>query len=307
MAATTDIMVRFWGVRGSIPCPGPNTVKYGGNTPCIELRFGPDRLIILDAGSGIRELGNALMAEQRGKPLETELYLTHTHWDHIMGFPFFVPIYLPTTRLTVYGPVTYEAEGLETIVGGQLSYRYFPVRTAELAADIRYVHLKEERRDLGDGIILTTKYLNHPILCLGYRFEYQGKVVCTAYDTEPYRNLFCTDPNDPAYDETMAEEGDRVAMEQNRLLEEFFAGADLLIYDAQYTEEEYRSGKLGWGHSTFEWAVAAAQRADVRRLVLFHHDPLRTDGQLDELADTWCGGNTSCEVFIAREGQVFDL
>ncbi|MEW6500384.1 MAG: MBL fold metallo-hydrolase [Thermodesulfobacteriota bacterium] len=303
--------IKFWGVRGSIPCPGPTTVRYGGNTPCLELRFPEldDRLIIIDAGSGIRELGNEMMAKDfRKGAIRTELFLTHTHWDHIMGFPFFVPIYLPTTQLTVYGPVSYESEGLDRVVGGQLTYRYFPVRDAELAAQIQYIDLKEGQRDLGDGIHLVTKYLNHPILCLGYRFEFAGKVFCTAYDTEPYRNLFCTDPNDPAYDEAMAHEGDLVAAEQNGLLESFFAGADLLIHDTQYTEAEYRSSKLGWGHSSLEHAVAAARRAGVKRMALFHHDPLRTDDQLDELTGHYCtpAGSTP-EIFFAREGMEIEL
>jgi len=301
--------VRFWGVRGSIPCPGPATVRYGGNTPSLEVRFPAldNRLIIIDAGSGIRELGNTMMATDfKQGPINTELFLTHTHWDHIMGFPFFVPIYLPTTNLTVYGPVSYEGEGLDRVVGGQLTYRYFPVRDAELAAKIKYVDLKEGERDLGGGIRLTTKYLNHPILCLGYRFEYQGKVLCTAYDTEPYRNLFCTDPTDPAYDEAMAHEGDLVAMEQNGLLERFFAGADLLVHDTQYTEVEYRASKLGWGHSSMEHAVAAATRAGVKRMALFHHDPLRTDDQLDELTSRYCTGSAP-EIFFAREGMEIEL
>ncbi len=303
--------VKFWGVRGSIPCPGPTTVRYGGNTPCLELRFPEldNRLIIIDAGSGIRELGNFMMANDLKKgAITTELFLTHTHWDHIMGFPFFVPIYLPATTLTVYGPVSYESEGLDQVVGGQLTYRYFPVRDAELAAKIRYVDLKEGQRSLGDGIHLVTKYLNHPILCLGYRFEFGGKVLCTAYDTEPYRNLFCTDPNDPAYDKTMAHEGDLAAEEQNGLVERFFAGADLLIHDTQYTEAEYQASKIGWGHTSMERAVAAAGRVGVKRMALFHHDPLRTDDQLDELATHCCrqtGG--APELFFAREGMEIEL
>ena len=302
-----SIRVKFWGVRGSIPCPGPATVHYGGNTPCLEVRFPEldNRLIIIDAGSGIRELGNFMLANDLRKgPISTELYLTHTHWDHIMGFPFFTPIYVAGTKVTVHGPVTYEGEGLDRIVGGQLTYRYFPVRDAELAAQIDYVELKEGQRDLGEGVALTTKYLNHPILCLGYRFEYQGKVLCTAYDTEPYRNLFCTDPADPSYDEAMAREGELVAAEQNQLVEKFFAGADLLIHDTQYTADEYHATKLGWGHSSFEHAVAAASRAGVKRLALFHHDPLRTDAQIEELRFRYCGNAwAGPEVFFAREGM----
>lgn len=301
--------IKIWGVRGSIPCPGPHTVKYGGNTVCLELRFpGLDRLIIIDAGSGIRELGNFLMAHDRPRgSIDTEIYLTHTHWDHIMGFPFFVPAYLPDTRLRIYGPVSYEEDSLESIVGGQMTYRYFPVREAELAADITYHDIKEGRRNLGDGIVLTAKYLNHPVLCLGYRFEYAGKAFCTAYDTEPFRNLFITDPDHPAYDESMAAEGEMVADEQNRLVEEFFAGADLLIHDTQYTEEEYRASKLDWGHSSFERAIAAARRAGVRKLLLFHHEPMRTDAEFDRLAETYCRAADGPEVIIAREGMEISL
>ncbi len=299
--------VKFWGVRGSIPCPGPKTVRYGGNTPCIELRFDDiGRLIIIDAGSGIRELGNFMLGNDlpRG-PIKTDIFLSHTHWDHIMGFPFFTPIYIPGTRLTVYGPVSYEKDTLEKVVGGQLTYRYFPVRETELGAEIDYVRLQEDTFDLGDGIKMTTKYLNHPILSLGYRFEYQGKVFCTAYDTEPFRNIFCTDPADPSYDENMAREGELIAGEQNAALAAFYAHADLLVHDCQYTEAEYMKDKAGWGHSYFEQVCPAVSAAGVKKLALFHHDPLRTDDMLDELAELHCrpGRYGDTEIFMAREGM----
>lgn len=303
--------LRFWGVRGSIPCPGPYTMKCGGNTPCLELRFKDlDRHIIIDAGSGIRELGNHMMAHDLPKgPIKTELFLTHTHCDHIMGFPFFTPIYISGTQLKIYGPATYEDDNLEDIIGGQLTYRYFPVRQAELCSQIEYIDLKEGCFDLGDGIMLTTKYLNHPLLCLGYRFEYLGKVLCTAYDTEPFQNVFCTNPDDPSYDEAMAQEGEQVAMEQNQRIEQFFAGADLLIHDAQYTLEEYKSSRVGWGHTSFEDAIAAAKRSRVKRLALFHHDPVRTDVQIDELTQKYCNtdGTSNLKVFFAREGMQIKL
>ncbi len=303
--------IKFWGVRGSIPCPGPNTVKYGGNTPCISLRFEAlNRLIIIDAGSGLRELGNDLMANHFSNgPINTEIFLSHTHWDHIMGFPFFVPIYVPGTKIRIYGPVTYQDESLEDVVGGQLTYRYFPVRQAELSSDIEYIDLKEECLEIGDGIIVKTKYLNHPIICLGYRFEYRGKVLCTAYDTEPFQNVFCTDPEDPTYDEEMAKEGEEVAREENQRIERFLKGADLLIYDAQYTQKEYVSSKVGWGHTSLEHAIAAAKRCDVKKMALFHHEPMRSDREFDELVDEYCNpkytGNLEC--FFAREGMEIDL
>jgi len=306
-----SITVKFWGVRGSIPCPGPKTMKYGGNTACIELRFPEiNRLIIIDAGSGIRELGNFMMANDfKQGPITTDIFLTHTHWDHIMGFPFFTPIYVPGSTLRIHGPVSFEGDTLEKIVGGQLTYRYFPVRQAELAAKIEYLDLKEGKFDLGDGITVTTKYLNHPILCLGYRFAYQGKTICTAYDTEPFHNVFCTDPTDPSYDEVMATEGELVAQEQNSVLAQFFSGADLLVHDTQYTHEEYTAKFRGWGHSSFEFAIAAAKQSGVKAMALFHHDPMRTDDQIDALSEKYCAPTEqgATEIFFAREGVELEI
>jgi phosphoribosyl 1,2-cyclic phosphodiesterase len=307
----TVMKIRFWGVRGSIPSPGPETGKYGGNTACIELRPGDNgRIIIIDAGSGIRMLGNELMAKDLPNgAIKAEIFLSHTHWDHIMGYPFFTPIYIPTTEIKVYGPVTFEDDPLEDVVGGQMKYRYFPVNLGELSSNIEYIRLKEDPSiDLGGGLRLATKLLNHPISALGYRFEYDGKVVCSCYDTEPFRNLFATDPEDPFYDEAMAQEGEEVAVEQNMALEQFFAGADLLVHDAQYTEEEYKT-RVNWGHTSIEYAIGAASRAGVKKLALFHHDPDRTDEQLDALAAEYSrdGKDGGTEVFFAREGMVIDL
>jgi len=306
-----SIKVKFWGVRGSIPSPGSDTVRYGGNTLCLELRLkDQNRLIIVDAGSGIRELGDSLsfnpVAADR---VDTEIFLTHTHLDHILGLPFFGPIHNPRTRLKIYGPVTCEEDPLKDVIGGQLSYRYFPVRQRELGADIEYIDLKEGNYDLGKGVKLITKYLNHPLLALGYRLEYGDKVICTAFDTEPFYNVFCTDPSDPGYDEFLASEGDRAAREENFRMETFFKDADLLIHDGQYTQAEYDSGKRGWGHSPIEYAVAAAGRANVKRLAICHHDPVRTDAQLDELSRLFGrdGMPGKQEIFFAREGQEIEI
>jgi len=303
--------VKFWGVRGSIPCPGPQTVKYGGNTVCLELRFAhSERRIIIDAGSGLRGLGDHMLTNGNGhRPVRADLFLTHTHLDHILGIPFFAPIYIPRTRMRIYGPVTCEEESLETVLGGQLSYRYFPVRQAELAAQIEYIDLKEGSFDLGEGIRVTAKYLNHPLLCFGYRIESNGHVFCTAYDTEPFYNFFSTDPGDPNYDEALAEEGDQAARLGNRSMEEFISGADLLVYDGQYTQQEYETDKIGWGHTPVEFAIELAQRAGAQKLALIHHDPMRTDAQLDELSQKLCTprncGDT--EAFFAREGMVINV
>lgn len=301
------VKIKFWGVRGSIPCPGPETVKYGGNTACLELRFGDqDRLIIIDAGTGIRGLGNYMMGHDlpRG-PMKVDIFMSHTHWDHIMGFPFFTPIYIPGTKINIYGPVTYEEEGLDKIIGDQLSYRYFPVKHSELSAEIRYFPLRECEMDLGDGITVRTKYLNHPILCLGYRFEYEGKALCTAYDTEPFRNLFPTDPKDPSYDESAAEEGAKAAEEENGKIADFIRDADILVHDSQYTHKEYLESKLGWGHSSFEYAINSAHKGRVKKLFLFHHDPMRSDQQLDSLLEEYrnsISGKTDLLLEVAQEG-----
>ena len=302
--------IKFWGVRGSIPCPGPNTVKYGGNTACIEIYFADiNRRIIIDAGSGIRELGNYLLSDPASNsPVKVDIFLSHSHWDHIMGFPFFGPIYIPTTKLRVYGPVTYE-DTIKEVIGGQFTYRYFPVRQSELSSDITYIDLKEGCYDLGDGIKLTAKYLNHPVLCLGYRFEYQGKVFCTVYDTEPFQNIFCTDPADPSYDEAIAREGQEAADLANSLVEAFFSNADLIVYDVQYTRNEYESSKVGWGHTSIEYAISSSIRNKVKQVALFHHDPVRTDRQIDELTRRYCNPTDtgSTEIFFAREGMEINL
>ncbi len=307
-----SIRVTFWGVRGSLPVPGPTTVKYGGNTACIELRFGAeDRLIIIDLGTGIRELGGAVMKKDFKKgPIKTSVFLTHTHSDHIMGFPFFTPIFIPGTELDIYGPVSYEEDTLDKIVGDQLRYRYFPVRLEELQATINYHQLKEGSLDLGGGLSVTTKYLNHPILVLGYRFEFEGKVFCTAYDHEMFRNVFDVKPDEPGYDPVAVKEGETAAREENEKVERFYAGADLLVHDTQYTHKEYLASKIGWGHSSFEYAINAAHRARVKHLAFFHHEPLRTDQELEALHRAYVKaikGKTDMQISVATEGNTIEI
>ena len=302
------LSLTIWGDRGSMPTPGPDTVVFGGNTSCLEIRAG-SRLVIIDAGSGIRQLGDKLMREDLKKgPIDTDIFITHTHWDHIMGFPMFTPIYVPGTRLRIHGPITYEDDTLEQVLGSQLSYRYWPVRQEELAAKIEYEQIKETTIDLGEGLTVRTKYLNHPILCLGYRFEYEGKSIVTAYDNEPFRNVFPTDPADPRYDEEAAREGDAAAAEENEKLLRFYRGADILVHDTQYTAKEYVAGKIGWGHSSYEFAVNAAHKTGVKKLLLFHHDPNRSDAELQELELFYqerLRGRTGLQAEMAREGKTY--
>jgi phosphoribosyl 1,2-cyclic phosphodiesterase len=298
--------VTFWGVRGSIPTPGFETSRYGGNTLCVAVELpGCGRTLVIDAGSGIRPLGDALVG--RGVPaggLRLDVLLTHTHLDHILGLPFFRPLYRRDTRVTLYGPAISPEDGLEQVIGGQMSYRYFPVRQVELAAQVSYVDLREGEHDLGDGIRLRAAYLNHPLLCMAYRVEHRGRVLCTAFDTEPFRNLFITDPADPRYDELMAQEGEEAVRDAVGRMQAFFAGADLLIHDGQFTEAEYRDGRQGWGHSSVEAAIRTAEASAARRLALVHHDPTRTDAELDRMTDAYGGvrHGTGLEVSFAREG-----
>ncbi|MCU0601205.1 MAG: MBL fold metallo-hydrolase [Desulfobacterales bacterium] len=300
------VTVTFWGVRGSIPTPGYDTSRYGGNTLCVEVGFpGCGRTLIIDAGSGIRRLGDDLLGRSgRQGGVAVDLLLSHTHLDHILGLPFFQPLYRPDTRVAVYGPAISPEDRLEQVIGGQMSYRYFPVRQVELAAEIRYVDLREGAYDLGDGIRLSATYLNHPLLCMGYRIEYRGRALCTAFDTEPFRNLFVTDPADPRYDEMMAQEGEEESQAAALRMRAFARGADLLIHDGQFTEREYRAGRVGWGHSSVEYAVTLAEAAGSRRLALVHHDPTRTDDELDEMSQRYGGvrPGSGLEVCFAAEG-----
>ena len=298
------LSVHFWGVRGSIPCPGRSTIEFGGNTSCLEIRAGK-RLVIIDLGTGVKPLGDRIMENDfKAGPMNMDIFISHTHWDHIMGFPMFTPIFIPGTKMNIRGPVSFNDDTLASIIGDQLSYRYWPVRQVELAAHIEYEELKEATLDLGGGLKVTTKYLNHPILCLGYRFEFQGKSIVTAFDHEPFRNLFPTDPGDPNYNEEAALEGEATAKEENERILNFFRGADILIHDAQFTNEEFEK-HLGWGHSSYTCAIDAARQADVRKLVFFHHDPNRTDEQLQSLEEKYRNevkDKPGLEIIMAREG-----
>ena len=299
------LTVRFWGVRGSIPCPGPDTVVFGGNTSCLEIRA-DEKLAIVDLGTGVRSLGERLREndlKKNGK-IDADIFITHTHWDHIMGLPMFVPIYHAKTSLRITGPLSYEEDSLKSIIENQLSYRYWPVRATELAAHIEYRQINETTLDLGDGLTVTSKYLNHPIACMGYRFNYKGKSIAAVFDHEPFRNLFSTDPKDDGYDEQAANEGEIAAAEENEKIVSFLKGADILIHDAQYTQDEYPR-HIGWGHASCEHAVETAKAAGAGKLVFFHHDPVHTDSRLLQIEESYVN-RMPAPVVMAREGMVLE-
>jgi CheY-like chemotaxis protein len=264
--------VRFWGTRGSIATPGPGTLRFGGNTSCVEVTTSAGACFILDCGTGARALGAALMA--RGpKPLTATILLSHTHWDHIQGFPFFAPLFVPENRITVCGP---EGSGrsLREVLSGQMEYTYFPVDIAQLPAAITFRELGEGTHEIG-GARVVAEYLNHPAMTLGYRIEADGAAVVYSCDHEPFSEALWNESPSPDRAESIVHEGDR---RHARFLE----GAGLVIHDAQYTPEEYPSRK-NWGHSTYEYAVELAAAAGVRQLVLTHHDPTHDDAFVEEI------------------------
>src|SRR5919108_1671101 len=256
------MLLRFWGTRGSIPTPGRGTTLYGGNTSCVEVRADDGTVIILDCGTGARPLGLDLLSRGPSLP-QMHILVTHTHWDHIQGFPFFLPAYLAGTRLTVYGARGLDRT-LEGSLSGQMQHTYFPVQLQELRAKIDFVEVAEERFKLG-SFRVTTQFLNHTAPTMGYRLESGHLKVVYATDHEP----FCWAPLNGHGVHALDHPGDERHIE-------FMAKADLVIHDSQYVDGEYPA-KRGWGHSPIEYVIDVAVRAKVKRLALFHHDPLHSD------------------------------
>ena len=290
--------ITFWGVRGSIPAPGPQTVKYGGNTTCVELRTDENKLIILDGGTGLRVFGDHLMS--RKEKINTNILLSHTHWDHICVFPFFIPAYIPGNSFTFQGPVHYE-QSLKDVMVGHTQYAYFPVRVEDMAAEINYKDLKEGTFEL-EGLKVHARYLNHPVLCLGYRFESpRGKIFVFGTDTEPFYNVFGTD-GDP--------EAENIAVELNERIVDFVRDADLVVWDAQYTPEDYKM-KQGWGHTSTIQAMDMAMQANVKHLSYTHHDPNRSDAAIDKILEDSHeyvkSKGSSLKVSAATEGVTIEL
>jgi CheY-like chemotaxis protein/phosphoribosyl 1,2-cyclic phosphodiesterase len=289
--------VRFWGTRGSIAKPGSTTLRYGGNTSCVELRADDGTLIVLDCGTGAHDLGVALAASDE-RPLRGHLMLTHTHWDHIQGFPFFVPLFVPGNEWDIYAPGGL-GQRLETTLAGQMEYTYFPVTLAQLGATIRFHDLTEGSFAIGP-LRVVAQYLNHPALTLGYRLELGGMSIVYAVDHEPHAPHLGGGPG----------ESTQPVHGEDRRHVSFLTGADLVIHDAQYTIEEYPQ-KKGWGHSPAEWATDYAVAAGAKRLALFHYDPLRTDEGVDRIVDVCrkrvAASGSALDVFGAAEGQVVEL
>jgi len=264
--------VRFWGTRGSIAVPGPDTVRFGGNTSCVEVTTSGGDCFMFDCGTGARALGAKLVA-CAPKPISATILLSHTHWDHIQGFPFFAPLFISGTRMTVCGP---EGSGrsLREVLAGQMEFTYFPVDIGQLPASITFQELGEGTYEIG-GARIVAQYLHHPTMTLGYRVEVDGAALVYACDHEPFSETLWHDDPARSHAESIVHEGDRRHAR-------FMAGADMLIHDAQYTPEESPS-KKNWGHSTYEYAVGIAAAAGVRELVLTHHDPTHDDTSVDEI------------------------
>jgi phosphoribosyl 1,2-cyclic phosphodiesterase len=287
------VRIRFWGTRGSIAAPGPSTVRYGGNTSCVELRSDSGTLVVFDCGTGARELGRALVAEaaQNGASPNGVILLGHTHWDHIQGLPFFEPLF-GDAHWDIYGPRGL-GPSLDQTLAGQMNYQYFPVALDQLDANITYHELVEGRFEI-DDLVVHTQYLNHPALTLGYRIECNGAVLCYVADHEPF-------------DATLATGGDVLASAQDARHVQFLRNADVLIHDAQYTADEYEA-KSGWGHSPVDYVVEVGCAAGVDRTVLFHHDPAHDDATVDAIiahADERAAGRTT--IVGAAEGLTLEV
>jgi ribonuclease BN (tRNA processing enzyme)/DNA-binding response OmpR family regulator len=282
--------VTFYGTRGSLATPGPATLHYGGNTSCVAVRSNSGTLVILDIGTGAAVLGRELMAQ--GGKIRGHIMIGHTHWDHIQGLPFFAPLFVPGNEWDIYAPRGLK-ETLRDTLAGQMEYTYFPVELDQLGATIRYHDLVEGTLTVGD-IDVRAHYLNHPALTLGYRLTADGATMVYACDHEPHARNLATNPD--KIDGQDAQHAD------------FLVNADLVIHDAQYLAGEY-AAKVGWGHSTVEYAVAVARHAGVKRLALTHHDPTRSDTAIDalikDLRDSGRAGGM--DVFAAAEGQVIEL
>lgn len=291
--------VRMWGVRGSIPSPGPHTVRYGGNTTCIEVRSDDDSLIILDAGTGIFPLAQSLLARL---PVTANIFITHTHWDHIQGLPFFVPLYIPGNTVRIHGAYDIiSMQGIQQVMDVQLQYSYFPIREAELKAGIEYATLTVgEPVQIGDATV-TPVLMNHPVTDLGYRIECNGKSMFFTGDHEPWNNIYASEDDGHAEYQSMIDQ-------RQAELDATIGPVDLLVVDTAYTQAEYPQ-KVGWGHGTYDTAIAMAQRIGAKRLLCTHHEPTRSDDALEKVfAEALSRYSAAgCALQLAYEGLEINL
>jgi len=281
----SSLTIRFRGVRGSIPSPGKGTTRYGGNTSCIELRC-EGQLLILDAGSGIRDLGNDLIRESGGKPVRADLLISHTHWDHIQGFPFFSPAYTPGNRVRIF-TVKGLTSDLESALRGQMQSTHFPITLNRMEGICGFEELPRDAAQVGPYSI-DSMPLNHPGGCAGFRIQTEYGSLAYLPDHEPFRT---------------SSSGPSVAPQEMALME-FIRGVDLLILDTQYTEEEY-ANRVGWGHGCLRDSVMLAEKAQVGQLALFHHDPCHHDEYIDLMVEAGreMNGVSGVEIWAAAEMQ----
>jgi len=288
------LRLTFWGTRGSVPTPGPHTVRYGGNTPCVEVRTSSGRLIILDAGTGLRELGRSLVERSNGAPLEADLFLTHAHWDHIQGLPFFPPIFQAGNRFTIWGPATLNG-GIGRVIREQMSPDVFPVPFETLAARVDFRNVGENEASAVD-VDVASFNVQHPGGAVAYRF--------TSREADRRSFVYVSD-NELAPNDRYRSPGNWRSQ-----LVDFLRGANVLVHDATYTNEEYADHR-GWGHSTYDEALELAIDGGVETLVLFHHKPERTDDDLDARAAACRDGararGSRLRVVAAAEGMSLDV
>jgi phosphoribosyl 1,2-cyclic phosphodiesterase/CheY-like chemotaxis protein len=254
---------KFWGVHGTLPVPGENTLRYGGNTSCVSISCSNAPLMIFDAGSGIKSLSNHLMAQ--GERITAKIFISHPHWDHINAIPFFVPLYLAGNEFEILGARHGEIS-MRQLMSAQMDGIYFPITIREFAARVFFRDLGEGSIEI-DGVTIKTMLLSHPGNCLGYRIDYNGKSICYITDNEMF--IAGQPGHNPSYIQRLAD---------------FCRGADALITDTTYTDAEYPS-KVGWGHSSVSQVADLAARAEVDTLYLFHHDPDQTDDAIDAKLD----------------------
>jgi len=288
------LRLTFWGTRGSVPTPGPLTVRYGGNTPCVEVRTAAGRLIILDAGTGLRELGRSLVERSNGAALEGDVFLTHAHWDHIQGLPFFPPIFQPGNRFTIWGPRTSNGD-IGRVIREQMSPVVFPVPFEHLGARVDFKNIGESQ-PAADDFDLATFDVQHPGGAVAYRFTSRGPA--------PRSFVYVSD------NELAANDSYRSAKNWRDELVAFIRGANVLVHDATCTNDEYAEHR-GWGHSTYDEALDLAIDSDVETLVLFHHKPERSDDDLDACAAACRNAararGSRLRIVAAAEGMSLDV